>query len=75
MSPTKIERFDLDAQGKKCSEGYYVMTPTGLILVPPTGGLKKGFRFATQLEVDAGKARPAALEEIEIPADAIAVSP
>jgi hypothetical protein len=66
----KIERSDLDAQKKPCCEGYYAVTPRNeLILIPPTGDIdeSKGYRWATQADVDVGKARVAALEEIVIP--------
>lgn len=53
----KIERFDLDASGKPCSEGYYAVGPRGLILMPPTGEMAAGLRLATQAEVDTALAR------------------
>ncbi len=67
---SKIERFDLDCNGKQCSEGYYALGPNGqLVLIPPTGGMIDGWRYATQKEIDAGRVRVATLEEIAIPKD------
>ena len=52
----KIERFDLDAQGKPCSEGY-------LVLMPPTAAMAAGLRLATQADVDKGGCRQAQVED------------
>lgn len=59
----KIERFDLDASGKPCSEGYYAFDGRGVVLMPPAAAMTAGLRLATQAEVDAGPYRPANLED------------
>lgn len=60
----KIERFDLDAAGKPCSEGYYATDGRTLYLMPPTAEMAAGLRLATQAEVDRGGAVQASLEHI-----------
>jgi len=57
----KIERFDLDAQGKPCSEGYYAVDSR--VLMPPTAAMAAGLRLATQADVDRGGALPAQVED------------
>jgi len=52
----KIERYDLDAAGKQCSEGFYAHDGRGIVLIPPTGIPAAGLRLATQAEVDAMQA-------------------
>lgn len=52
----KIHRYDLDAAGKQCSEGYYCHDGRGIVLIPPTGAPAAGLRLATQAEVDAMQA-------------------
>ncbi len=58
----KIERFDLDANGKQCSEGYYAHDGRCVILMPPTGEMADGVRLATREEVDAAGGRIIAAE-------------
>lgn len=58
-----IYRYDLDANGKPCAEGYYATDGRTLYLMPPTAelwagpdtadGKHKWLRLATQAEVDA----------------------
>ena len=60
----RIERFDLDAQGKPCSEGYYAVDSRGyLVLMPPTAAMAAGLRLATQADVDKGGCRQAQVED------------
>lgn len=59
----KIERFDLDAQGKPCSEGYAVDSRSCLVLMPPTAAMAAGLRLATQADVDKGGCRQAQVED------------
>lgn len=60
----RIERFDLDANGKPCSEGYYATDGRTVYLMPPTAEMADGLRLATREEVDRGGAVPANLEHI-----------
>lgn len=63
----KIEKLDLDRTGKKVSEGYYAIDLHGrLVLMPPTSGLRDGYRLATQADIDKGPARYAQLEDIPV---------
>lgn len=52
-SDARICRYDLDASGKPCAEGYYAHDGRAVILIPPTGEMAPGLRLATQAEVDA----------------------
>lgn len=60
---TAIVRYDLDANGKQCAEGYYAHDGRGLVLMPPTAEMAAGLRLATQSEVDRGGARQANAED------------
>lgn len=63
----KIERYDLDAAGKQCTEGYYATDGRTVYLIPPTGELHASgpfaLRLATRAEVDAAKSFPPAPAE------------
>lgn len=58
----RIEREDLDANGRPCVEGYYAHDGKQLILMPPTGIMAPGVRLATRAEVDASSGRVIAAE-------------
>ncbi len=65
MNDGRIIRYDLDADGKSCPEGYYAVDARGaLVLMPPTAEMAAGLRLATAEEVAAGKHRPANAEDI-----------
>lgn len=62
----KLERFDLDGQGKPFSEGWFAVSDTGVVILMPPGtelaadAVKRGYRPAVQADVDALPAEPAA---------------
>ena len=62
IADARIFRYDLDAAGKPCAEGYYATDGRTLYLMPPTAELWSNpstsdgkhiyLRLATQAEVD-----------------------
>lgn len=60
----RICRYDLDAAGKQCAEGYYATDGRTLYLMPPTGEMAPGLRLATADEVARGGHVPANAEQI-----------
>lgn len=53
----RIFIYGLDASGAPCPEGYYATDGRTVYLMPPTGEMIAGWRYATQAEVD--RAAPA----------------
>lgn len=61
---SRIDRYDLDADGKTRTEGYYAVDSRGsLVLVPVAAELAPGLRLATQGDVDRGKHRLAGVDD------------
>lgn len=63
---TRIERYDLDATGKQCCEGFYAYDAkrNRLVLAPPTAELAAHLRLATADEVARGGAVQANVEDL-----------
>lgn len=58
----RVERYDLDAAGKPCLEGWYAKDARGVVLIPPTG--ETALPLATQADVDRGPCRQAEARDL-----------